>query len=232
MPKKTVYRLLQTMISLRYVRQDKSDGKYCLALRLFELGSKAFEYISLNESAYYYMNKLSEILKETVNLGVLDDGFNVHSLHCVYAGHKLCVSPPIGRRLPVYTCALGKVMAAWLDPEDTRNSLKEMVFTSFTMNTLRDACSFIDELARVRQQGYAEDNEETELGLYCLAVPIYDRLGHVIAALSLSLPKIRLQKDSQQQLILQLHQAAAAISEKIGYHGYSQSPCMIGIQAG
>lgn len=220
MSKKTVYRFLQTMKTLGYVTQEGREDKYALSFRLFELGAKVLEYKTLIEFADAYMSNLGKEIKETLNLGILNDDCNIYYLRCIDAEYNLRVTSRIGRSLPVYCSALGKVMTAWLGDEEIRQFLKQVEFIPFTENTLCDMDSFIGELVKVRELGYAEDNEETELGLCCFAVPIYDRLGHIIAGLSLSLPIVRFQKNSREQLVLQLHKVAAAISEQMGYHGY------------
>ncbi len=76
------------------------------------------------------------------------------------------------------------------------------------------------KLAKVREQHFAEDNEEQEPGLRCIAAPIYDRFGQIIAAVSISFPTIRFDEERKDYYVGLLHQAGKNVSEQLGYHSY------------
>ncbi|WP_382116092.1 MULTISPECIES: IclR family transcriptional regulator C-terminal domain-containing protein [Streptomyces] len=97
----------------------------------------------------------------------------------------------IGRRNPLYSTAIGKVLLAWMMPGEARTVLAGVKFRKSTAKTLASAEAVTSILPHVRQQGYGEDNEEQEDGLLCLAVPVFDRFDRVIAGLSLSFPTMR-----------------------------------------
>ncbi len=219
MSKSTVYRFLQTMKSLGYVTQEGENDKYALSLRLFELGAKALEHQELIELADIQMRKLGKQTKETLHLGALDEDSIIY-LHKVDSEYNLRMYSRVGRRRPLYSTGLGKIALAWLDESEVREIMADVEFVPFTEHTITTMDAFLAELAKVRELGYAEDNEEMEHGLRCFAVPVYDRLGHVIAGLSLSLPLVRFQEAQREDLVTQLHESAATISAQLGYYQY------------
>ena len=114
---------------------------------------------------------------------------------------------------------------AWLPEEEVRGMLANVTFERFTEHTLANIDEVLTELVRVRELGYAEDNEENEHGLRCFAVPIYNRMGRIITGLSLSLPSVRFEESKRAELISLLHEAAGHISAELGYHDYPFTPC-------
>lgn len=219
MSKSTVYRFLQTMKTLGYVNQEGETDKYTLSLKLFELGGRALEHQDLIQIADVQMHRLGKLTKETLHLGALDENSVVY-LHKIDSEYNLRMYSRIGRRCPLYSTALGKVMMAWLPEEEVRSMLTGVTFERFTEHTLANVDALLAELAQVRGQGYAEDNEENENGLRCFGVPIYNRMGRIITGLSLSLPIVRFEESKRAELVSLLHEAAARISAELGYHDY------------
>lgn len=219
MSKSTVYRFLQTMKTLGYVNQEGETDKYTLSLKLFELGGRALEHQDLIQIADVQMYRLGKLTKETLHLGALDENSVVY-LHKIDSEYNLRMYSRIGRRCPLYSTALGKVMMAWLPEEEVRSMLAGVTFERFTEHTLANVDALLAELAQVREQGYAEDNEENENGLRCFGVPIYNRMGRIITGLSLSLPIVRFEERKRAELVSLLHEAAARISAELGYHDY------------
>ncbi|MFC5708124.1 DNA-binding transcriptional regulator KdgR [Aeromonas eucrenophila] len=223
MSKSTVYRFLQTMKTLGYVKQEGETDKYTLSLKLFELGGKALGYQDLIQIADVQMHRLGKLTKETLHLGTLDENSVVY-LHKIDSEYNLRMYSRIGRRCPLYSTGLGKVMMAWLPEEEVRSMLANVTFERFTEHTLANIDEVLAELVRVRELGYAEDNEENEHGLRCFAVPIYNRMGRIITGLSLSLPIVRFEEGKRAELISLLHEAAGQISAELGYHDYPFTP--------
>lgn len=219
MSKSTVYRFLQTMKTLGYVNQEGETDKYTLSLKLFELGGRALEHQDLIQIADVQMHRLGKLTKETLHLGALDENSVVY-LHKIDSEYNLRMYSRIGRRCPLYSTALGKVMMAWLPEEEVRSMLAGVTFERFTEHTLANVDALLAELAQVRGQGYAEDNEENENGLRCFGVPIYNRMGRIITGLSLSLPIVRFEESKRAELVSLLHEAASRISAELGYHDY------------
>lgn len=219
MSKATTYRFLQTMKSLGYVSQEGEDDKYSLTLKLFELGSKSLEYVDLIELADKEMRHISEQTNEALHLGALDDNAIIY-IHKIDSGYNLRMQSRIGRRNPLYSTAIGKVLLAERDEQFVRDTLEGVEFIKHTDRTLENVEQLLEELALVRTQHYAEDNEEQEPGLRCIAAPVYDRFGHVIAGLSMSLPTIRFDEQRMGYYVDLLQTAGRNISLQLGYNNY------------
>lgn len=219
MSKSTVYRFLQTMKTLGYVSQEGETENYSLTLKLFELGAAALEYVDLVELADVEMRRISDLTMEALHLGALD-GDGIIYIHKIDSKYNLRMQSRIGRRNPLYSTAIGKVLLAERCEEEVRQILADVEFTQSTENTHSNVDSLLKELPIVKEQGFAEDNEEQEVGLRCLAVPVYDRFNRVVAGMSVSLPTIRYTEEKQSEYVQELHQAAARISAKLGCVDY------------
>lgn len=219
MSKATTYRFLQTLKTLDYVGQDGEWDKYYLTLRLFELGSKSLEYKDLVSIADKEMRAISEQTHEALHLGVLDENAIIY-IHKIDSDFNLRMQSRIGRKNPLYSTGIGKVLLSGRDEMIIREVLKDVKFVKHTEKTLENVEQLFAELERVREQHYAEDNEEQEPGLRCIAAPVYDRLGSIVAGLSLSLPTIRFDEKRKSYYVGLLQTAGKNISKELGYHNY------------
>ena len=221
MSKSTVYRFLQTMKSLGYVAQEEETEKYSLTLKLFELGARALQHIDLIRSADIQMRELSRLTRETIHLGALDEESIVY-IHKIDSMYNLQMYSRIGRRNPLYSTAIGKVLLAWRKPEEVKEILSNVAYASSTERTIISTEALLVALGQVREQGFGEDNEEQEEGLRCVAVPVFDRFGIVTAGLSISFPTIRFSEERLGEYVKMLQDAARIISQQMGYH---YAPC-------
>ncbi len=167
MSKSTVYRFLQTMKSLGYVAQEGESEKYSLTLKLFELGARAAER-RLVRSADIQMRELSRLTKETIHLGALDEDSIVY-IHKIDSMYNLRMYSRIGRRNPLYSTAIGKVLLAWRDRSEVEQILDGVEYKRSTERTITSTEELLKVLDGVREQGYGEDNEEQEEGCAALA---------------------------------------------------------------
>ncbi|WP_343552681.1 DNA-binding transcriptional regulator KdgR [Pantoea sp.] len=219
MSKSTVYRFLQTMKTLGYVAQEGESEKYSLTLKLFELGAKALQNVDLIRSADIEMRELSRLTKETIHLGALEEDSIVY-IHKIDSLYNLRMYSRIGRRNPLHTTAIGKVLLAWRERAEVQDILREVEFRRSTAKTIVTVEALLEVLDQVKAQGFGEDNEEQEEGLRCIAVPVFDRFGVVIAGLSISFPTIRFSEEAKNEYVAMLHHASRNLSEQMGYHDY------------
>ncbi|WP_283130499.1 DNA-binding transcriptional regulator KdgR [Enterovibrio norvegicus] len=219
MSKSTVYRFLQTMKTLGYVSQEGETERYALTLKLFEVGAGALQNVDIIDYANIEMSKISEETMEALHLGALDDDSIIY-IHKIDSKYKLSMQSRIGKRNPLYSTAIGKVLLCEMSEEDVRERLKDVVFTQSTPKTHKNIDELLTELPVVKEQGYGEDNEEQEVGLRCIAVPVYDRFNQVVAGLSISLPTMRFTESKKEEFIKYLHESAAEISHRIGCKSY------------
>jgi len=214
--KTTVHRVLQTLKALGYVAQEVETDRYRLTIRLFELGAQALESVDLVREADIEMRRIAAMTREAVHLGAFDEDAIIY-IHKIDADYGLRMQSRIGRRNPLYSTAIGKVLLAWMDPAEAVQTLSHVEFRKSTQKTLSCADAVLSILAHVRQQGFGEDNEEQEEGLQCLAVPVFDRFGRVVAGLSISFPTMRCGADTKPHYVALLKRAGAAISARLGY---------------
>ncbi|WP_375749537.1 DNA-binding transcriptional regulator KdgR [Vibrio sp. HN007] len=217
--KATTYRFLQTMKSLGYVSQEDEADRYSLTLKMFELGSKSLEYMDVVALAEKEMRHISEQTNETVHLGALDEGSIIY-IHKIDSSYSLRMHSRVGRRNPLYSTAIGKVLLSGHDDEFVRNALAEVEFKKSTDKTLENTDQLLEELKVVREQHYAEDNEEQEPGLYCIGAPVYDRFGNIIYGISISFPTIRFDHKRKSDYVRLLQEAGKNISEQLGFYEY------------
>jgi IclR family KDG regulon transcriptional repressor len=223
MPKATIYRFLQTMKMLGFVRQEPESERYSLTLKLFELGSQALRHLDLTELARHQMRILSEQIGEAVHLGVLVD-HEVIYIDKIDAKYSLAMYSRIGKRAPVHATALGKALLAWERPERRDAIMAGMSFTRFRENSIATPAQFLEELERTRQQKYGLDDEEFEEHMICIAAPIFDHWSNVVAAMSISLPVFRFEPTRQDEYGAMIAAAGRAVSLGLGCPSYPLDP--------
>lgn len=215
MPKATVYRFLQTMLTLGFVQQEPDSERYRLTMKVFELGSKALSQTDLVEVAKDQMQLLSDATGETVHLGALIDSEIIY-LSKVDSRHMLGMYSRVGRRAPLHCTAIGKVLLAWEKAERRDRILKGVDFKKFREKTITTMDAYLAELTRTREQGFGEDREEFDDHIRCIGVPIFDRLGQPIAGLSVSFPTFRFNEADAPKYIHMLKEASRTISASMG----------------
>lgn len=153
---------------------------------------------------------------ETVNLAVLDQGTVLYS-DVIESPHEFRLSSRIGSRRPLHATALGKVLAAYLSDDQESALLGSIVFQPMTPNTIINLLQFREELARVRAQGYAVDDEEVVLGARCVAAPVLGLNGRALAAVSVSGPTTRVAASQVPALAAAVMKCARTISAGMGF---------------
>jgi len=210
----TAHRILAAMTHARFVeRQDA--GTYRLGIRLLELGSIVKSRISLREVALPFMQQLHEEIGEAVNLGARHEDEIIY-LERTSSGRALVrVVYLVGGRAPLHLTSLGKLFLAADGTQKVRDYAKRTGLPGKTPHSLTTLPALEKELDKVRRHDLAYDDEEAELGLKCVAAPIRDDEGHIVAALSVSAPADRHDPDWAAQV----KRTADAVSQAIGYTG-------------
>ena len=184
MPKATVYRILATLEGRGYLDRG-GDGSYRLARKFFDLKRDASIDERVSKAAREPMLKLMESSRETVNLGTLDAG-EVVVISTAESPQAVRMVSKVGNRRCLHTTALGKVMLAEMTEVEALRLLKVKGMPRLTPHSLVTKTALLAELRRIRQQGYAVDDQENEMEGRCVGAPIRDSDGLAIAALSVS----------------------------------------------
>jgi len=213
--KGSVYRLLATLARRGYVEKCHDSDRYRLSYRLFAVGSRAAERLGLREVAQPVMERLVSRTGETVNLGVLDD-FRTVSVHLVESARPVGVHMRIGG-VSAHATATGKILLAALEPPELTRRLAGRRLEALTEHTIKSRAALLKELTRVREEGFAVDDEECSLGLRCVGAPVRDHRGRAIAALSMVAPCHRLPPEKLRAVLALVRGAADEISLRLGY---------------
>ena len=214
--KSNVHRLLATLTYLGYVEQDPATYKYFPSLKTFEIGSAIVNRLGLQPIVHPFLEGLGKQFHETNNLAVLDRGEVIY-IDKVESSESLRMDIKVGRRVPAYCTALGKVLLAHLSESEIEEFLEHQKLIPCTTRTVTSPKELRRTLAQIRAQGYAIDEEEFSEGIRCIATSIQNHNGKVIAAISIAGPSIRMNDDKLAQLKEPLINAAKEVSKKLGY---------------
>ena len=208
----TAHRILAAMTASRIVeRQDA--GTYRLGIRLLELGNLVKSRLNIREVAGPYMQVLHEQVGEAINLGIRHEDEIVY-IERTSSGRSLVrVVYLVGGRAPLHLTSVGKLFLAEDPPEKVRAYAKRTGLPGQTPTSLTTLAALDKELEKIRRHAVAFDNEEAELGLKCVAAPIYDDEGRLVAGLSVSAPVDR----HRPEWVQQVKAAADEISHALGY---------------
>jgi DNA-binding IclR family transcriptional regulator len=212
----TVHRLLSTLIVWGFVEQEFDTGKYKLGIKAFEIGNAVFKNLDLFKVAKPILKELVEKFNETVNLAVLD-GREVVYINQVESKNMIKMMAKPGSRGPAYCTGSGKILLSKLSNKEIERIFAKEKFVKFTENTVGNTEELKTVLEKVRQQAYAIDREEIEVGVRCAAVPVYNLTGSLKAALSLSGPGNRLSYEYLTDTVVpELRASAQKISRNLG----------------
>ncbi len=219
----TTFRLLATLMSYGFVEKEDRSGGYHLGLTCLELARAYYDSNDLRLTALPELEKLRDASGETVHLGILDD-MQVVYLEKLHGLHAIgLMTSRVGGRSPAYCTGLGKVLLAWSDPEVVRTHFSRNALVAYTAHTITDLSDLMQHLAGIRARGYALDCGEHEPEVRCVAAPIFDIGGRVVAAISASGPAGRLDPlDKNRDLIDLTVETAGSISRRLGYHGQNE----------
>lgn len=216
LPPSTTHRILQTLAAMGYVRQDSINGVYRLTGKLLDIGGRAVVGRSLREEALPHLRRLRELTGESSHLVVLDRKVAL-TVESVLSEERNLIDSRVGERAPVHCTAVGKCLIAYL-PE-LEDFLSRLELKRFTDNTVCTVSGLLEELTRVREQGYALDWEENEVGIRCIAAPVMGASCEVVASLGISGPAVRVTEETLEKLISQVKGVACDISQAIGWNG-------------
>jgi IclR family KDG regulon transcriptional repressor len=215
LPKATLLRFLGTLASLGYVYRDPYD-QYSLTLKMLSVGSRRLEHLDLPRIARPIAEELVEALGETVHMGIREENSAIYVLK-VESLHAIRMHSRVGKTIPLYCTAIGKLLLAYLDESERNEIIDRLRFVACTANTLKTAQALQRELAGIRDVGWAMDLEEHETGVICLSAPIRDHTGRVIAAIGVSWPQFRYDENRRGDYVRIITDRTNQISSILGY---------------
>lgn len=216
-PKSSASYILRVMENRGYlIRAD--DGKYRLGLRLMSLSRGQIAHADVREVAKPVLEQfLRKSRMSEAHLAVLDSGRAVYVEKVEAENSFIKMDIWVGHRLPVHTTAIGKVLVANLTDAEIEKILTMRGMEKKTRKSITSRAKFLQEIVKVREYGVAIDNEENSVSVRCLAAPVYDANGAIVAALGTSSTILQLDETNLPRVIELVKEAAHKVSEKMGY---------------
>ncbi len=190
----TTHRLLSTLADESILEQDSRTGRYRLGLSVFDLAAAMPTQRSLHEAVLVSMTELRSRTGETVQVGVLD-GRQVVYVERLDSPNTLHVFTELGRRADAHCTSSGKALLAFIPQHQREELLEGWSPRQRTKHTITDIAALRSELVATRRRGYAENRQESELGVVSVAAPIKDQSGYAVASLSLAGPEERMDEN-------------------------------------
>ena len=214
----TTFRLLTTLSYHNYIKRDERTNQYRLGLACLELAHAYTDSNDLRKVALPELEALRDDVKETVHLAVLDN-MEIVYLEKLTGLHAIgMMSSRVGGRAPAHCTGVGKALLAYQKPDLIRSHYKKQGLTRFTDTTITEPEVLMQELEGIHQRGYAFDKGEHEYEVRCIAAPIFDLSGDVVAALSISGPSARMDPLEDNDILIQkTKKTALDISRQLGY---------------
>lgn len=209
LPLPTIHRLLRTLVGGSYVRQ-LANRRYALGPRLIRLGEAASRQVG--SLATPELVRIASILEETANMAVLDGDLVLYVAQAP-SRHAMRMFTEIGRRVNAHASGVGKAILAQLDDETVRGIISRAGMPTPTPHSIADIPALLDELALIRERGYAVDDQEQELGVRCYAVAVPN--APTPTAISTSGPLSRVDDEFGTRAVPLLHTAAQVISDDL-----------------
>src|SRR6266849_7523424 len=213
--KSTVHRLAVTLVSEGLLEQNRDNDKYQLGIALFRLGALVRRRMNVSNEARPYLYDLRQKINETVHLAILD-GSEIMYVYNLESTQAIRMRSDIGGRKPAYCTAEGQAILAFQPPAVIEDVIRAGLHPR-TPQTITEPQKLRKALEIVRQRGCAIEDEESELGMRCIAAPVHNDAGEVVAAVGLAGPVSRLSKKALSTYIPHVIETAAAISARLGY---------------
>ncbi|MBC8587796.1 IclR family transcriptional regulator [Paratissierella segnis] len=214
--KTTAHGIIKTLEHYGYLEKDEETNKYTLGISLLELGTLYMDRLDIKNKSIDYMVKLQADTGEAVQLATYKQG------HIIYIARSLTnnfmrISMREGQLTPAYCTATGKVILANLHNDELDTYIKNIKFEKRTPNTISNTLDLIEELKLTRERGFSIDNEENEIGIKGIGMPIFDLKGKPIAAISLGCMAEEFHPQYIKTLVPKLQNTVQLISKKLGY---------------
>ncbi len=216
LPLGSVHRMLLDLAEAGVVDRTPS-GEWELSFRLLEITGLQLERIDLPRLCRPFAERIAATTQETVNINVLSGHHGV-CIDKVRGNEGMQLDLRIGSRGPLNCGGAGKAMLAFM-AEDKREEVYAMPLVSLTPRTITVAEQLREEIARVRARFYSIDDQEVVMGVYCVSVPILDRSGHAVGAISVTGPSVKAAGPEIMPVVRQLWEACEHVSRRLGYAG-------------
>jgi DNA-binding IclR family transcriptional regulator len=217
-PKSSASYILRTLEKQGYLNRDAGSGKYRVGLKVLSLSRGALSGLDVREVALPIMRRLMEQTNLTCHLAILDGPDAVY-IEKVEPEGFIKMDTWVGRRMRVHATSVGKALVAHIPQERLEKILRERGMEKRTPKTITTLPRLLKELDKVRQQNYAVDDEENNLGARCVGAPVFNQSGSIEASLGLSGTINQVNAQTMPRILEALKDAARHVSMQLGYRG-------------
>jgi DNA-binding IclR family transcriptional regulator len=214
LPFSTTYRLLGSLTRDGFVDYEPDGRRYHLGLRIFQLGQRVSNHHGFAGAAMPVLRRVTEQTGEATILSVRDGNHHL-TVNKVDGPQTFRVTSDPGHLGALHTTSVGKVLVAFAEDAERQRLVEELPLESLTEFSITDRDAFRAEIDQVRSRGYAVMDEENELGMRAVAVPVFNSQGHAFASLATAVPVFRLSVEALEAHVPLLQDAAAELSARL-----------------
>ncbi len=213
--KSTVHRILTTMVKRGYVEKN-TYGLYKIGLKFIDISSIYLNNVELKTEAKPFLRELTNKYNQTTHLAILDGAEAVY-IDKVDVLNNIRLYSQIGRRVPIHCSAIGKCLISGLTDVELESILNAYSFTSLTEKTIKNKKEYLEQIENVKRLKWSLDDEEHEAGVRCVAAPVFDYRGKIIAAVSISGSFTTITDEKLDEIINDVKATAMEISKRMGW---------------
>jgi IclR family transcriptional regulator, KDG regulon repressor len=214
--KSSIFRILATLAAHGFVEQDGDTKKYKLGYKYLELSAKLLDSIDIRKEAAPFLKELEELSNEVIHLVIYSQREAVY-IEKLEGNEPLRMHSQVGKRVSMHCTSAGKVLLANLPKSEVMEIIKENGLSRHTENTITNEEELFKNLKTIQKNGFGTEIEENELGITCIAAPIFNHLGDVTGAVSISATSMRMSEERIDSLKYKLMEVGMKISERLGY---------------
>jgi IclR family acetate operon transcriptional repressor len=212
----TVHRLMVNLLRQGFVEQDPVTGGYQLGFRMLRMGLRVLDRLDFRKVAAPLLRELNQKTQETIHLVVLQGERGI-SIEKILSPQPVALDAPLGAQIPLHCSGVGKALLAFQSEEFLERVATTRGFPRQTAKTITTLAQIKKELARIRERGYSVDDEEAVEGLRCVAAPLFDHTGRVLAAFSVAGPANRMTPERIPEIARLVVETSHEISHRLGY---------------
>ncbi|MFC7395244.1 IclR family transcriptional regulator [Scopulibacillus cellulosilyticus] len=214
--KSSIFRILATLTAHGFIEQDSETKKYRLGYQYLELSAKLLDSIDIRKEAMPFLRELEKITNEVIHLVIYSQKEAVY-IEKLEGNETLRMHSQVGKRAPMHCTSAGKTILAYLPKEEVLSIVEQKGLPQHTKNTITNTEDLFKNLDEIKNKGYGIEQEENELGIRCVAAPIFNHTGKIAGAISISGPSIRMSEARISTLKDELMKVCNMLSTRLGY---------------
>lgn len=218
--KSTVHRLLHTLIDLGYAYQDNKSELYYPSLKILEMSTRLLSEMDIIAISKPFLKSICNETSQVIQLSIQNNDNAIFIDKVENPNQSVRMYSQIGKAIPVYCSSSGKALLAWKSDEYIRSLISYLDFKTFTSTTVKDGKELLAQLNDTRAKGYATDMFEHEENICCLAAPIINSQGKVIAAVSIASTILQITPSNYIHFAVKINETAYLISKQLGCQNY------------